>query len=158
MNRARVAMLGGLLLAATLPEASMAAEFKGCFARSYTGEHLASHPDQMVTHMRLALGSGGANQFLDNGFALEVKTRHLGDWHRAEGTCSGSGGEVLCTVPCHGFSGVAVRSEEGGSLLVDLEKPYGEIALTVCNGEPYATLDSGLDDKRFRLHPSACDW
>lgn len=132
-----------------------AAELSGCFARTYDLAHMAGHPDQQVTDMRLELG-GGNNQFAGNGFTLDVKTRTLRDWNRAAGSCSGSGGELLCTVACHG-GGIVVRAEASGSILIDLEKPFGELALTVCDGAPYATLDSGLDDKRFRLYPAACD-
>lgn len=134
-----------------------------CFARTYTAQHLAKHPQQTVTSVTLSLYTGRNAPQLE--FWIWVTKR--GDTRRlyTGGLChpSNERGKPLlsCTVDCDGGGiGIETRKQDG-SILVHLATPlgYGHLFLSSSCGDDVDptefTLTPGIDDKSFRLDPTS---
>lgn len=129
-----------------------------CWQRIYDAPHLAAHPDQQVAAMTLSLNFAAYDD-TDPGmhyFGMDVTLR---DGRRGEtgGACrTNDDGRVNCGVECDG-GGVQIRLRPDGSLLADLEA-YGFIRVEgecASSGEGSSfSLEPGLDDKQFLLHPA----
>ncbi|MBJ3785315.1 hypothetical protein [Devosia sediminis] len=126
-----------------------------CWQRVYDEAHLASHPDQKVTQMTLAMAHKlfeGADEGMYV-FGLDATLRDGTDG-TTSGGCSAYEGEVRCGVDCDG-GGLALELRDGGSVLADLEA-YGYIRMeSECGSdgeEASFPIEPGLDDKQFLLH------
>src|SRR5215217_5658852 len=127
-----------------------------CWSRDYSAEHLAAHPDQLVTAMRLTLRYDAMVN--DNpdfySFRLEADLRG-GQSGRAFGYCSEFEGAVSCGVECDG-GGIGIAHAEGGKVLLDLTK-YGYIRMAGSCGSDESGgfgLEAGIDDRQFLLSPA----
>lgn len=125
-----------------------------CWSRAYDRQHLASHPDQQVTAMDLAVtymaeSHVSAAQYV---FRLEVDMRD-GSHGEAVGPCMADGNDIWCGVECDG-GGVYVSTGSSDSVIVDLERRGAIWMSTSCGEENFDegfSLEAGLDDKQFRL-------
>lgn len=164
---ARMLWLVGPALAATSVAAEELTSFVAaqagehrCWSRQYGDDHLAAHPDQLVTAMRFTMQFDRDFHF----FQLEAQLRG-GQSGQATGTCSEYEGVVSCGVECDG-GGVAVTHAADSKVLLDLTRA-GYIRMADSCGEDEGdgfALDAGKDDKQFLLSPAtgkACkglDW
>jgi hypothetical protein len=131
-----------------------------CFVRRYDAEHLARHPKQKVSTMKLLVVAGHPPEesYTPYSFRLGFKYRHRkGDWD-SSGSCgqiqdTDKGQEVkfACSVDCDG-GGIAIGLAKGNdATLVRVErvriwqnsKPDEEPGTDALTG--------GEDDKIFRL-------
>ena len=124
----------------------------GCFTRTYDRAHLARHPDQVITAVKLHIyrpppGSSGKYWFLAQ-FRLRGKDETL----RTGGTCGEKVGEkasgLWCVVECDGGGVDVVPRARAAMMSLD------RIRVAAC-GENYFSgaqeLTRGKDDRVFRL-------
>ena len=130
-----------------------------CFVRRYDAEHLARHPQQKVSAMKLLMTAEipSDENTLNYSFRLGVKFRHRSGDFDSSGSCGhviaeDSGHEIRfgCGVDCDGGGiGVAV-SKDDKSAIVRLER-----VRIWQNSRPDEeagdSLVAGADDKVFRL-------
>ncbi len=152
-------LLAGLITAAVLAGVAVAGPGEPqCYSRNYDTTHLANHPQQTVTNMWLVLATDDpylAAAQAKSTFEMGVRLRGRDDWLATGGYCRDENDHVVCSVECDG-GGVAIAPSSDGSILVDLEKPFGRIALTDCGGDVSIELAPGIDDKLFRLDAVSC--
>lgn len=153
-------MLSGPVLAANLTD-FLPAEVgaSACWQRTYDQAHLNAHPDQQVTAMSFSMNYLTFEDDSEGFHVFGVEAR-LRDGRNGEGVGScwaDTAGIVRCGVDCDG-GGLALRLDESGNLLADLEA-MGYIRLEGgCDGAEDAeifSLEPGLDDKLFLLHPTS---
>jgi hypothetical protein len=154
-----------LALAAVLPTISGQGS---CFRRVYDGRHLGTHPDQLVTSMRVAVENRSDNaKDHEYSFVLAVTMRGRSDRLNTSGSCrwrppsAGYGNtttEFLCTVDCDG-GGFALEAKRGdNALFVRLGPPFHGVGLSSSCGEDTehnVLLNPGKDDRLFRLEKAA---
>jgi hypothetical protein len=142
--------LTALLVLMSITAPAVAADIAlGCFVRVYDRAHLARHPDQTVTAMRLRIKRPDRETSLKYDFALSVRVRGRDDSRRAGGSCREEEPGLHCFVECDG-GGIRV-APRGDHAMVHLER----IRVAAC-GEDYAEggdeLAGGKDDRDFRLY------
>lgn len=131
-------------------------EALACFRRVYTKAHLATHPDQNVTEMRLFVSKpeGNVSQFE---LVLGVNFRASKALFKVSGGCrrpDDGTGALSCGIECDG-GWVGVRARDANAVLVDI--PYSA-RLSDEAGDSDAVPQSvrfGSDDKIFRLERTA---
>ncbi len=158
----RKVLLTATLLAA-VPAAASAETFYGryifgpdgippCYARTYTAEHLAAHPQQKVTQffvVRSDMDDGGPPGF-DVAFGFRLKGSP--DYFAAEAGCAPRGDGAACTVEGDG-GGFRLTPRPDG-LLVSVDG-----RLEVEGMESFSPNLHDSDDRAFRLYvspPEAC--
>lgn len=124
-----------------------------CYTRHYDDAHLAGHPKQNVTDMKLLVD----RPMVDDGsepwytLVLGVNFRGLDRPFGVSGGCSGGDGKTLldCGIDCDGGQ-ISVRLRDANSVLVDI--PYGASTWDAESGDsPPEGAAFGADDKLFRL-------
>lgn len=139
-----------------------------CFTRRYDAAHMAEHPQQKVTVMRLLITSEKMpdDQYLDYSFRLGVNFRDLPGDFDSSGECGHAaairalhpdtdlpvttGIDFNCSVDCDG-GGIAVTlANNDASMIVKLDR------ITIWKGNSpdenaKQGLQGGADDKVFRL-------
>ncbi len=131
-----------------------------CFSRHYDAQHLAQHPLQKVTVMKLLLSAerDSEDKKLAYSFRLGVNFRNRPGDFDSSGDCAHLTGDdaakekidFRCGVDCDG-GGININlAQDNASIIVKLEsiriwkgKDYDEDAAT--------SLNAGADDKVFRL-------
>ena len=166
----KIALAGLVLLASpALADKPMTQHFGGkdsCYERSYSAAHLAKHPLQRVTHMRLThyprySGPFGADdkpmiypdapEIVVN---LSVRMRGSDDWDLATGFCWPEGDGMACGLECDGGQ-FSLADRGTGKILLRIQD---EIYFHDCDSGD-GVLSSKPDDKSFLLHrldDSAC--
>jgi hypothetical protein len=139
-----------------------------CFGRAYDRAHLASHPDQLVTSMRLLVhrrsASAANRQHLgDEPFdmRMSVTIRGRSEVFRTTASCrwndnsAGYSAALLCMVDCDGGGLALQTSQIRNAIRVRLDYPLGRIAMSEScetpEGNDVFVLNAGKDDKEFRL-------
>jgi hypothetical protein len=129
-----------------------------CFVRRYDASHLAQHPKQKVSAMKLLVTAEEApeDKIVNYSFRLGFKYRHRAGNFDSSGSCShivaeSSGGEVRlgCGVDCEG-GGIEVAMKGARSALIRLER----IRIWERNKADEDASDdlvAGADDKIFRV-------
>jgi hypothetical protein len=129
-----------------------------CFVRRYDANHLAQHPKQKVSTMKLLVTAEvpPEEETINYSFRLGVKYRHRAGNFDSSGYCrhvvaEDKGGEIHfgCGVDCDG-GGIDVAMKDDKSAIVELErirmwdrkKP---------DEEGGNDLEAGADDKTFRV-------
>jgi hypothetical protein len=120
----------------------------GCFARVYDRAHLAKHPDQRVTAVKLHIHRPPPEYSSTNGFywfLVQFKVRGRDETLRSGGACREEApGLMRCGVDCDG-GGVNV-APRGDHAMMYLQA----ITVTTC-GDKEEELTGGKDDRVFRL-------
>ena len=141
-------MFGGLLSQKTY----------ACFVRRYDASHLAQHPKQKVSAMKLLVTAEEApeDKTVNYSFRLGFKYRHRAGNFDSSGYCShivaeNTGGEIRlgCGVDCEG-GGIEVAMKDDKSALIRLER----IRIWERNkpdDDASNDLVAGADDKIFRV-------
>ncbi len=130
-----------------------------CFVRRYDAEHLARHPQQKVSAMKLLMTAEipSDENTLNYSFRLGVKFRHRSGDFDSSGSCGhviaeDSGHEIRfgCGVDCDGGGIGVALSKDDKSAIVRLER-----VRIWQNSRPDEeagdSLVAGADDKVFRL-------
>lgn len=131
----------------------------GCFIRDYDKSHLAGHPNQLITNVRLAVrNSNGASAYPFE-FALQVQMRGRSEILKTVGMCKEQGTLRLhCFVECDGGGlDISIRRD---SVLMYLDR----IRMAACVSdvqdiEKAVEISGGVDDREFRVDrvdPSRC--
>jgi hypothetical protein len=137
-----------------------------CFVRRYDGEHLARHPRQKVTTMKLLVTAEKLpeDDRINFSFQVGVRLRHQAGTFDSAGSCGhvetskDAGGQVQfqCAVECDG-GGVTVKlPEHGKSVTLEL----ASIRLwkhSSAGDEGDHELEAGADDGVFRLDRASLD-
>jgi hypothetical protein len=129
-----------------------------CFVRRYDASHLAQHPKQKVSAMKLLVTAEEApeDKIINYSFRLGFKYRHRAGNFDSSGFCShvvaeNSGGEIRlgCGVDCEG-GGIGVAMKDDRSALIRLTR----IRVWERNkpdDDASNDLVAGADDKIFRV-------
>jgi len=157
VDKAKAATFDERLFAGTIGPDTYA-----CFVRVYDAGHLARHPKQKVSAMKLLVQVEKAEKpseerQISYSFRLGVKYRHRPGNFDSSGSCShvvaeNTGGEIRlgCGVDCEGGGLEAALSRDDKSAIVRLER----IRIWQNNkpdDEAEDSLVAGADDKIFRL-------
>lgn len=164
----RATIVPVLLLAAVMTTPAIAGALRGCFARSYDKMHLAQHPDQIVTAVKLRIypSPSDANT---SWFSIWMKRRGEYKALHNEGICELSGVVTMCYVECNG-GGIRVAPRSSATVLMRFGSqpsfgPNGEpikqdegIRMTPCgtedvdDGSSMIVVTGGKDDHEFLLY------
>jgi hypothetical protein len=129
-----------------------------CFVRRYDANHLAQHPKQKVSAMKLLVTAEDApdDKTVNYSFRLGFKYRHRAGNFDSSGFCNhivaeNTGGEIRfgCGVDCEG-GGIQVAMKDDKSALIRLER----IRIWERNkpdDDASNDLVAGADDKIFRV-------
>lgn len=129
-----------------------------CFVRRYDANHLAQHPKQKVSAMKLLVMAEDApeDKNVNYSFRLGFKYRHRAGNFDSSGFCNhvvaeNAGGEIRlgCGVDCEG-GGIGVAMKDDKSALIRLER----IRIWQRNkpdDDASNDLVAGADDKIFRV-------
>jgi hypothetical protein len=153
VDKARAAAFDSRLFAGPLGQKTYA-----CFVRRYDAGHLALHPKQKVSAMKLLVTAEDApeDKAINYSFRLGFKYRHRAGNFDSSGFCSHvvaekSGSEIRygCGVDCEG-GGIEVAMKDDKSALIRLER----IRIWERNkpdDDASNDLVAGADDKIFRV-------
>jgi len=120
----------------------------GCFVRTYDKAHLAGHPDQLVTAVKLHIIKWKEDESYFE-FALKVKVRGRNETLHTGGLCRGEASGLSCSVDCDG-GGINVVPR-GDHAMMYLER----IRMATCDNDYVDSgedLSGGKDDRVFRLN------
>jgi hypothetical protein len=148
MTRTITAIVAATLFAASAYSAE--APSSGCFVRIYDAQHLAKHPDQLVTAMRFRLDPvdfWSSDPLRFPRFALQLKQRG-GAVLGTNGTCQAQ--IFLCHVG---------RAPNGGTLRVGMHGGhvmmlYIDNRIQMTTGRASESFSPGKDDYAFKLYRS----
>jgi hypothetical protein len=130
-----------------------------CFVRRYDADHLAQHPKQKVSAMKLLMTAEipPDEQAYSYSFRLGVKYRHRSGDFDSSGNCShavaeDAGNEIRfgCGVDCDGGGIDVALSKDDKSAIIKLE----QVRIWQHNkpdDDAEMSLVAGADDKMFRL-------
>ena len=156
----RIALAGFLLIVAVPATAEPAA--LGCFTRTYDRAHLARHPDQIVTAVKLRIYRPPPESGAKYWFLAQFTLRGQDETLRTSGLCEELSGAVLpprrrrapadavhCFVECDGGGVDVVPRARDAMMYLD------RIRVAAC-GEDYVDgggqeVTGGKDDRVFRL-------
>ena len=155
-------LAAGLAATPTLADEPMTQHFGGmnsCYERVYSQDHLAKHPLQRVTYMRLdhfprfsgPFGADGEPLIYPDAHEivvyLSIALRGSGDPYGATGFCWPEGKGMGCGLECDGGQFSLVDRGDGKILL----RIRNEIYFHDCD-EGDEVLTAEPDDKSFLLH------
>jgi hypothetical protein len=143
-----------------------------CFTRRYDAAHMAAHPAQKVTVMRLLITSEKVpdDQYLNYSFRLGVNFRDLPGDFDSSGDCGHAppvrnadtdamppaGIDFQCDVDCDG-GGIAVNLANGDNAVIVKLDRVRIWKSTDPDGTAPRALQGGADDKIFRLDRTSLD-
>lgn len=120
----------------------------GCYTRFYDRTHLANHPDQLVTSVKLRIYPSPDDP-QKTWFAIQMTRRGDIKALQSAGECRNDEKGMHCGVECDG-GGVDVVPRTASTILMSLQS----IRMTPCGENPEAAaidVTGGKDDKVFRL-------
>jgi hypothetical protein len=153
VDKAKITAFDGKMFGGPLGQKTYA-----CFVRRYDGSHLAQHPKQKVSAMKLLMTAEDApeDNTFNYSFRLGFKYRHRAGNFDSSGYCNhivaeNTGGEIRlgCGVDCEG-GGINVAMKDDKSALIRLER----IRIWERNkpdDDASNDLVAGDDDKIFRV-------
>ena len=149
MSRVLIALVVSLAVIVVAPAVGAKADTAlGCFARVYDRAHLASHPDQIITTVRLSIKKPDLRSSYAYDFALSARVRGRDVPLNTGGLCVRELGGVKCTVECDG-GGVDIKPHAGHAMMY-----LDRIRVAKCGEELFEggeELSGGKDDRVFRL-------
>src|SRR5262249_39327502 len=93
--------LAGLLLILAVP-ATAGPNALGCFTRSYDRGHLAQHPDQLVTAVKLRIFTPPRGNLSKYWFVVQFGLRGRDEALVATGICNEKARGLFCFLECDG--------------------------------------------------------
>ena len=141
------AALAGLLSILAAPAIAGPDAF-GCFTRNYDRTHLARHPDQLVTAVKLRIYRPPSGE-LDKWFLAQFRLRGKAETLRTSGICDEKASGLHCFVACDGGGVDVVPRARDAMMHLD------RVRVAAC-GEDHVNgagqeLTGGKDDRVFRL-------
>lgn len=138
--------------AAVLNPTASAETADQCFGRTYTDRHLAEHPDQLVTSMKLLVRFNAPSVNGQTLWGMSATTRGRRETLFAIGLCHkdppSDGHDLSCFAECDtGDFRVKYRGEK--SLLLSLGRMH--FSSDCGDGPREVMIEGGVDDKLFRL-------
>jgi hypothetical protein len=144
-----------------------------CFVRRYDAAHMAEHPQQKVTLMKLLITSEKMedDNYLNYSFRLGVNFRDQAGDFDSSGNCGhaptvrnpdtdpmpAAGIDFQCDVDCDG-GGISVNlADSDKALIVKLGRVRIWKSTDPDGGGPTRSLQGGADDKIFRLDRTSLD-
>lgn len=122
-----------------------------CYGRSYSPDHLKSHPEQRVTAMAISPDFAIADPMIGLWFATSLRGVPGGNFEGYAYCETGGPGQLLCGMEGDAGS-FTLSAAKNGALLLEVGR-YG-ISLEADSG--YVTLESHQgDDRSFILQPLA---
>ena len=153
VDKAKAATFDARMFGGPLAEKTYA-----CFVRRYDASHLAQHPKQKVSAMKLLVTAEQApeDKTINYSFRLGFKYRHRTGNFDSSGYCShvvaeNGGGEIRfgCGVDCEG-GGIEVAMKDDRSALIRLER-IRIWERNKADDDASNDLVAGADDKIFRV-------
>jgi hypothetical protein len=139
----RIALAGVLLMLAV--PATAGPDALGCFTRTYDRAHLAQHPDQVVTAVKLRIHRpprGNADKYW---FLAQFRLRGKDETLRTNGICNDKASGLRCSVECDGGGVDVVPRARDATMHLD------RISGPACDEDSAQELTGGKDDRVFRL-------
>jgi hypothetical protein len=142
--------LAGLLSILAVP-ATAGPDALGCFTRTYDRAHLARHPDQVVTAVKLHIYRPPPSNLNKYWFLAQFKLRGRDETLRTSGICNERASGLHCFVECDG-GGVDVVPRVRDAMMY-----LNRIRVAACGedlidgGKTAQELTGGKDDRVFRL-------
>ena len=156
VDKAKAAAFDNWMFAGPLGQKTYA-----CFVRRYDASHLAQHPKQKVSAMKLLVTAEDApeDKTVNYSFRLGFKYRHRAGNFDSSGYCNhivaeNTGGEIRlgCGVDCEG-GGIEVAMTDDRSALIRLER-IRIWERNKADDDASNDLVAGADDKIFRVDRS----
>ena len=153
VDKAKAAAFDGRMFGGPLSQKTYA-----CFVRRYDASHLAQHPRQKITAMKLLVTAeeAPADKIVSYSFRLGFKYRHRAGNFESSGSCNhiaaeNGGSEIRlgCGVDCEG-GGIEVAMKDARSALIRLER-IRIWERNKANDDASDDLVAGADDKIFRV-------
>ncbi|WP_028347090.1 hypothetical protein [Bradyrhizobium murdochi] len=153
VDKAKAAAFDGQMFGSPLSQKTYA-----CFVRRYDANHLAQHPKQKVSAMKLLVTAEGApeDKTVNYSFRLGFKYRHRAGNFDSSGYCNhivaaSTGGEIRlgCSIDCEG-GGIEVAMKDDRSALIRLER-IRIWERNKADDDASNDLVAGADDKIFRV-------
>jgi len=138
----RIAFAGVLFILAV--PATAGPDALGCFTRTYDRAHLAQHPDQVVTAVKLRIyrpPPGNADKYW---FLAQFRLRGKEETLRTNGICNEKASGLRCLVECDGGGVDVVPRARDATVHLD------RISGPACE-DSGRELTGGKDDRVFRL-------
>ena len=152
-----IAGLGLALLLATGPVAAQSPQEQmfpnptTCYARTYSADHLAKHPQQRVTKMALVQDHQAAEPFLSLWVRVTLRGAS-GGAAEALASCENTSSVLYCTMEGDA-GGFQIEKAKGGAVLVTVSS----LGMGFETDSGFITLDrTAGDDRSFILRPQAC--
>jgi hypothetical protein len=124
---------------------------RGCFVRNYDKSHLASHPNQLITNVKLAIRNSEGAPSYQYEFALQVQMRGKTKTLKTEGLCKEAGTSKLhCFVECDG-GGVDLNVRKDGVMMYLDRIRMASCGKDINDVEKAEEISGGLDDREFRI-------
>ena len=140
----RIGLAGLLLFIVTVPAIAGSGAL-GCFTRIYDRAHLARHPDQLVTAVKLHIHKPPRDSMSKYWFLAQFKLRGRDETLRTSGICNEKASGLHCFVECDGGGVDVVPRAREAMMYLD------RIRVAACDGdEAGEELTGGKDDLVFR--------
>lgn len=121
----------------------------GCFARVYDRQHLAQHPDQLITAVKLKIYPSPLDRTLS--FAVQMQRRGEDKPLHNSGSCREEGSKMTCGIDCDG-GGVSVTRRSSSTILMGLVGIRMLSCGDTADDENGVYVTSGKDDRDFLLN------
>ena len=153
-NRSSLLPLGVLPLLLGLSAPAAAADWKGCYSRSYAPAHLAAHPKQKVQRIDMLLDAIEAGGTYPLSATITANIRGIRDWRVASGDCEMRGDTLHCAIDDDGGSFRVSRAE--GHLRIDVDADLRLIRRNDAPGDgPQTDLRAAsAEDRSYILDPA----
>jgi hypothetical protein len=136
--------LAGIVLLLAVP-ATAGPDAPGCFTRTYDRAHLAQHPDQLVSAVKLRIyrpPPGNPDKYW---FLAQFRLRGKDEILRTSGICNEKASGLRCLVECDGGGVDVVPRARDAMMHLD------RISGPACGEDSAQELTGGKDDRVFRL-------
>lgn len=133
------------------PQDRMFPDASTCYARIYSAGHLAQHPAQQVTTMRLSPAKLGDDPRLLLHVELVLRGTPGGAFE-GYGLCENEGGSLYCAMEGDA-GGFSIDQRDDGAILVAVSS----LGMSFENDSGFVTLERNKgDDRSFLLRASPC--
>lgn len=122
-----------------------------CYARTYSADHLAKHPQQRVAQMSLVQDPAPGDPFLT--LRVRVTLRGVpGGAFEALSSCENTDAVLYCTMEGDA-GGFQIEEAKGGAVLLSVSS----LGMGFENDSGFAMLERNAgDDRSFLLRPETC--
>lgn len=146
-----VAALGAGPALAESPTDRMFPDPTTCYARTYSDNHLAKHPQQRVTQMALVQDRSATEPFLALWVRVTLRGRE-GGTSEALSYCENTSSVLYCTMEGDA-GGFQIEEARDGAILVSVSS----LGMGFETDSGFVTLERNSgDDRSFLLQPQAC--